>query len=390
MKITFLVFNIFGIGGTVKTTLNLANFLISQGFEVSIVSLKKTRSKSFFYIHPNIKIVYLYENRSRKLNLIKRVILKILREIPSVLFHKDEEFWKSLNILIDFRVFKFLRTVKTDVLITTLPSLNIISAKYAKSNIIKIGQEHRSIKEYSENMKNNIKNNYRGLDYLICLTEEEQKNYKELKIPNVIIKTIGNPVFHEKPQYKRVMEKKNTIISAGRLIHQKNFQTLIRAFAKVHKNHPEWNLEIYGKGKAREELVNLIHDLNAKKFININDASDNLQNEIAEVKLFVLPSHHESFGMVLVESLAVGTPVIAYASTGPKSIIQHNKNGLLLQDNDVECWEKGISSIIENPILLSLMSENAKSSISKYSIESIGDIWIELLLDAEKEKLKNV
>ena len=384
MKVTFLVFNIFGIGGTVKTTLNLANFLINQGFEVSIVSLKKTRSKSFFHIHPDIQIIYLYENRSRKLNLIKKVTLKILRKTPSVLFHKDEEFWKSLNILIDFKLLKFLRTLKTDVLITTLPSLNIISSKYAKSNIIKIGQEHRSIKEYSEDMKKNIKNNYSGLDYLICLTEEEKNNYKELKIPGVVIKTIGNPVFHEKLLSKRVVQKKNTIISAGRLIHQKNFKTLIRAFVKVHKNYPEWNLEIYGKGKAREELLNLIDDLNAKEFININDASDNLQKEIADVKLFALPSYHESFGMVLVESLAVGTPVIAYASTGPKSIIQHKFNGLLLQDNDIECWEKGISSIIENPSLLSFMSENSKSNISEYSIERIGNIWIELLLCAKR------
>ncbi|WP_214706849.1 MULTISPECIES: glycosyltransferase [unclassified Exiguobacterium] len=386
MKVTFLVFNIFGMGGTVKTTLNLANFLVLNGFDVSIVSIKKTRAKSFFYINPKIQVNYLYENRSRKLTLIKRVSLKILRSFPSILFHRDEEFWPSLNILIDLRVIKFLKKLKTDILITTLPSLNILSAKYCDEKIIKIGQEHRSIKKYSPKLVLKIKNNYKKLDYLVCLTNEEKNNYKKLNIPNVTIKTIANPVFHEGDKLPRVSIKENTIISAGRLVEQKNYDTLIKAFVKVHNLHPNWNLKIYGKGKARDELDDLIRKLNAENFISLKEATDNIQEKLAEVKLFALPSHHESFGMVLVESLAVGTPVIAFASTGPKAIVRQYENGVLLDGNSIEDWESGLLHVIENPELLKSMSEHSKESVQEFSIHSIGELWVEFLLGIEKER----
>ena len=124
------------------------------------------------------------------------------------------------------------------------------------------------------------------------------------------------------------------ILSVGRLHPQKNFQLLIRAYAKS-KLKNEYNLVILGEGSERAKLERLIEELNLKYKVFLPGRVFNPYVYMKHAKFFVLNSNYEGFPNVLLEALACGTPVISTnCDTGPNEIVEHEKNGLLVPVGD--------------------------------------------------------
>lgn len=222
----------------------------------------------------------------------------------------------------------------------------------------------------------------RKYDQIVTLTyEDKETNWKGWKNVSVI----PNPSTFHTDQTSSLSEKK--VISVGRLTPQKNYASLIRAFKNVTEKHPDWILEIYGDGPQEVELKSLITQLNLEKHVFLKGFSSNVKDVMTNASIFALSSVFEGFGLVIVEAMACGLPVVSYACPcGPKDIISEEKDGFLINVNDEVALANKINTLIENKDLQKQMSNAAITKAEKYKIENITSIWMNLFNILRHEK----
>jgi glycosyltransferase involved in cell wall biosynthesis len=165
------------------------------------------------------------------------------------------------------------------------------------------------------------------------------------------------------------------ILGAGRLEPQKDFPTLIRAFAKVRKRRP-CRLMILGEGKERTRLEALAAELNALEDLSLPGFLSNPHALMARAALFVLSSAWEGFGNVLVEALALGIPAVATdCESGPKEILQGGRYGRLIPVGDVDAMAEAIQETMDNPMPANVL----RSAVKHYTAEACADEYLEVL-----------
>ena len=214
----------------------------------------------------------------------------------------------------------------------------------------------------------------KGYDQIVTLTHEDQEtNWKGWQN----ISVIPNPSTFETEKSSTLDEKK--VISVGRLSPQKNYASLIKAFKLVADKHSDWNLEIYGNGPQELELKKLIAQLNLEGNVFLKGFSSNVKEVMTNASIFALSSVFEGFGLVIVEAMACGLPVVSYVCPcGPKDIITEGKDGFLVEPNDEVTLAKQINLLIENEVLRKQMSEAAKINAKRYKVDNIISLWMYL------------
>lgn len=178
------------------------------------------------------------------------------------------------------------------------------------------------------------------------------------------------------------LKEENTfdyIIGVGRLTDVKQFDKLIKGYS--HSRLPENGIKliILGDGAEKTDLEKLIFDLNLGDLVNLYSFRSNPYGLIKNAKALVLSSKVEGFPMVLLESLKLNTPVIAFnCKSGPDEIISNNKNGLLVQNQNVEQLALGLNKLILDESFYRQIKENTQYNLDNFSEEKIIQKWINL------------
>lgn len=144
--------------------------------------------------------------------------------------------------------------------------------------------------------------------------------------------------------------KKFTFVAIGSLIHRKGFDLLIEAAAKLKKaGIDDWNIIIIGGGNEKENILNLISKYNLNSHIKLvgSKNKDEIREYLSKSHAFVLPSRSETFGVVYIEAMAMGLPVIATDCGIPEDLI-NNSNGLVCPVEDIEEISKSMLYIMNN------------------------------------------
>lgn len=170
------------MGGTIRTVLNVANYLVDHGYEVEIVSVLRYRKDPFFFIDPRIRIVVLHNKIAEKQRPkgMKNWLISKLLKARSILIHSEDEGYYHFSLVTDIKMYQYIKTIKDGVLISTRPSFNIFCAKYANKNVIKLGQEHLNLAIYPPSLQKSIRKNYPKLNYLATLTDDDTADYQQL------------------------------------------------------------------------------------------------------------------------------------------------------------------------------------------------------------------
>lgn len=217
-------------------------------------------------------------------------------------------------------------------------------------------------------------------DIVVCLTPEDlNKNWRGRKnvasMPNPL--TISRPANKENSFESNSSAKK--IVAIGRLSYQKNFESLIRSFALISSSNPEWILEIYGEGDDRKNLESVISSLNLYGIVKLMGATSDVASVLSSASFFVLSSRLEGFPLVLLEAMVHKLPVISYnCDFGPSFIIENGINGFLVPLNDEQKLASKMQLLIDDPILLARMGENAHKRAESFSPDIIADNWMDL------------
>ena len=197
-----------------------------------------------------------------------------------------------------------------------------------------------------------------------------------------------NPLaFHAAPS---VPPKENTIIAAGRLEdwHYKGFDILIKAWAKICKEHPKWTLKIAGAGtkQQKEFILNLAQEANIKDRVELLGFQEDLKSLFNKAAIFVLSSRYEGFGLVLIEAMSQGCSCIAADYKGrQKEIITNNENGIIIEPDNIEELSNALTKLLINDKFRREVAEKAIERSHFYDVKNITNKWEELLLSIIKQ-----
>ncbi len=170
------------------------------------------------------------------------------------------------------------------------------------------------------------------------------------------------------------------LIAAGRLEPQKGFDLLLEAFATIASKHPDWTLDIFGKGTRRESLGKAVADLGLGGQVTINVPTDRLGERMRDASVFVLSSRYEGFPIVLLEAMAAGLVVVSFdCPTGPNEIVADGTTGLLVPAEDVPALAAALDRVMTDESLRRRLAAAAPTAVLPYSLEKVGRRWDELL-----------
>ena len=225
----------------------------------------------------------------------------------------------------------------------------------------------------------------RKFDRFVVLTEEDAAMWGDIPgmrvIPNAA-KNLGAPVIrtYESGTADSIEDRKR-VIAVGRLDYQKGFDRLIDAWGIVQKDgrFADWRLDIFGQGEWREMLERKIENLGIEKSAGLNVPVKNIAAEYGRSSMLVMSSHYEGFPMVMVEAMSLGLPVVTFDyKCGPKDIIDHGKNGLMVKEGDIQGLADAMMSLMASPGTLGQMSVEARKVTEKYSEDKVMGMWVRL------------
>lgn len=173
-------------------------------------------------------------------------------------------------------------------------------------------------------------------------SEQVEVIYNGVNVPDLRARA-EEPVRH--PWFD--LENEPVILAAGRLSKVKDHATLIRAFSLVRNDCPS-RLIILGEGEERSGLFSLINELNLAEYIDMPGFEENPYSYMKRSSVFVLSSRNEGMPNVLIEAMAVGTPVVSTdCDSGPREILEGGKYGKLIPVGDVSALAAGILDVIK-------------------------------------------
>ncbi|GAB3660542.1 glycosyltransferase family protein [Glycomyces tarimensis] len=372
MRITFIVRDVWGLGGTVKATLNNAAALAERGHDVTIASCIRPRAEAVLPIDPRITVVSLWDSRKPSKGGERLSALDRLRaRRPSIMDEHKINPMASSSALFDRRVAKYLRKTDADVVIGTHPSLNLYLARHGRADTVTIAQEHAVFDRHRAPIREWIKADYPRLDAIVTATKADAASYREA-IPGFTgpLETIPNLV--PRVGVDRVVDSEPVVMAAGRLVAAKGFDTLIRAFSRTDERFAQWRLRIYGHGKEAAALAQLIEDTRSEDRAELMGRVTPLDPEWAKAAIAVVPSHHEAFGLSMIEAMSAGVPVIASAVPhGPLEVIERDSNGLLVEPKNVEALTEALERLMGDRELRGKLASGGQNTAWHFEPEQV-------------------
>lgn len=350
MKKIVFVTGSMGRGGAERVISILGDYYISKGWKVYIVMQLHSYVK--YDINPLIEIV----DASSKKGIKKGFITTI----------------KQIRRAVD--------QIVPDVIVSfTAQNCLILSLAMKNSNIPIIMSERNDPSQVNTNLlyKMAINHIYSRASKVVFQTERV-KQYFPRKVQNngcIIANPIRVSCSCVEPQ-----NAKNRIVTAGRMVPQKNQKMLISAFSKISKAHPEYTLSIFGDGPLREELVSQAKELHLSDRIEFPGNVPNLHEQIADSQIFVLPSNFEGMSNALLEAMMMGFSVISTDCAGSDEVINDGENGMLIPVNDENALTDKLEMLIEDWILREKLSQNARESVEFCKVENIISQWDSVIM----------
>ncbi|MEU8803654.1 glycosyltransferase family 4 protein [Spirillospora sp. NPDC048819] len=373
LHVRVLLQNAHGTGGTIRTVLNLCGPL-TRDHDIEIVSALKGNPKPFFPLPAGAAVTYADDRFAPKGRTAR-----LLGRFPSLLIPAEESSFRYMSLWTDVCLLRALHRTPCDVLIATRPSLILLAAELTPRGTATIGQDHMSLESYQPPLRRQVVRAYRRLTVLSVLTAPARAGYEAalagsgvriVRIPNASPPLPGRPSRREH----------EVVLAAGRLVANKGFDLLIRAYAPIAAEHPGWTLRIFGSGLRRERLAALIAELGLTGRVELSGFTRDLHGEMARASIYVLSSRREGMPMVIIEAMGMGLPVVSFdCPFGPPELITHGHDGLLVPTGDVDALTAALRELIADPGLRDRLGEQARRSARAYDLEHIGARWSRLI-----------
>ena len=370
LKIVYCTPALYMAGGVERVLTLKANYFVEHfGYDITII-LTEGKNKSLFYpLSNNIKIVNLnigfeelwtcsffkkifvyLKKQYRYRKLLTRELIRIHPDITVSLLRRD---------------INFINDIKDGS--KKIGELHINRANYrnfdeSQSNALKV--------LFSKLWINSLIDKLKRLDSFVVLTENDKAAWIELSNVSVI----PNPL----PFSASVLssQENKRVIVVGRYCHEKGFDYLLQAWAKIQTVCSDWQLVIFGDGdkSTYDKMVDELHIERSRCVLN--GRTSDIQSEYVHSSLAVCSSRFEGFGLSIVEAMACGLPVVSFdCPWGPRSIISNNEDGVLVENGNVENLAKHMILLMKDDVKRKIMADSATKNVQRYKIEKIAQQW---------------
>ncbi|MCI9462570.1 MAG: glycosyltransferase family 4 protein [Lachnospiraceae bacterium] len=354
-------------GGAERVVTNLANQFADNGYEVIIAT--EWYGKDEFQTDPRVRRVHvgLREGDEKKHRLVQFLLrVKYLR--------------------------RFLVEEKPDILIPFAKKAiyrGLTAAYFTKIPVLISIRTDPALHYVGRSDKIQIRFLFKRANGCVFQTEDA-RDFMASKLGGSS-RIILNPI---NPKYIGVPEpgkRTKTVVQSGRLVDFKNQPMLIEAFVEVHKKHPAYDLKIYGGDSfdgTKEILESLIGENKAGDYIHLMGASDSLEKDLVDAALFAFTSDWEGLPNALLEAMALGLPIVATDCPcgGPRTVMEHEVNGLLIPIKDKQALEEGINRLIEDPELAERLGREAARIKERANADVIFAQWRDYIEELCDEK----
>lgn len=368
IKIAYCTPSLYIPGGVERVLTTKANYLADvMGYDVSIILTDGAGKEPFYPLSDKVKLVQL------NIGFEELWHLPFLQKIT--LYLKKQRLYRK-------RLTDTLMQLRPDITVSLLRrEINLLTSILDGSR--KVGEMHVNRKHYrnfetdgspakklfASLWQKQLLRNLKRLDRFVVLTEDDKLNWPELDN----VEAIPNPLasFPEKcaPQTSK------RAIAVGRYVYEKGFDLLIQAWKLVADRHPDWQLHIYGAGE-RESYEEKIRTERLEGAIVCHPATGDIHRHYADSAFYVCSSRFEGFGMVLAEAMSHGVPCVSFdCPCGPRNIIRHETDGLLVPNGETTQLANQIVRLIENPQERSEMGRKARENIARLKVENIMNEW---------------
>lgn len=352
------------IGGAQRVALNLANGLVEHGFKIDLV-VQEAVGAFLRQVDARIRIINL--NSPGIIGRFTGLVQYLKREQPTVL----------LSILDNINVAAFAKHISG------------VSTRIIISLHINLPEPVETLKTWIKPLL--IRYSYRFADGIVAVSRGVAENIALItRMPVQQIHVIPNPIALPSeieldadtlchPWFEPGQPP--VLLGAGRLVKDKDFVTLIRAFAIV-RQQVHCRLMILGDGEQRPQLEALIHQLGIESCVTLPGFAENLYPYLAKASIFVLSSRIEAFGNVLVEAMSVGTPVVAtHCGSGVIEILEAEKYGQMVAIADPSQLAEAILATLRDPLDADVLQQRAKM----FELKQIVNQYIQVLGVAPQE-----
>lgn len=375
-KIVYCTPALYSAGGTERVISIKANYFAEQlDYDVTIIVTEGNKGNSFFPLSKKVKVINLGLGFEDLWNIpfMKKVYLYL---------KKQRKYKKLLT--------SELLRLKPDITITTLRrEINFINEINDGSR--KIGELHSSRANYrgvedresnvfkkffSKWWKRDVISDLQQLDKFVVLNENAVLEWPELH--NLTM--IPDPLPLNLDARSNLQSKR--IVTIGRYSYEKGYDYLLRIWAIVEKRCPDWQLNVYGMGDPTP-YVKLMDELSIdQRRCHLNSSLVDVESEYLRSSILVQPSRTEGFGLVLVEAMACGLPVVAFdCENGPRSLITDGEDGFLIPAFDVELFSERLITLMSDEKLRAKMGEKGLVKSQQYHISKIAQHWKQLFED---------
>jgi len=348
LRIAFITISLYG-GGAEKSNLTIIQMLVHLGYHVDVYSINKFKNDK-----------------------------KLQQELNINFLDTNNFWWNRFNKFLE--LYKSLRDKDYDLLIDgrTRPKISkeFIFQKLTYPRIKKVFLVHSSKTQFYLFKNSFLSTFFYNKNHLVVVSEGIKKKIIENHNFNKV-NYIPNALSLSYSKRKNLSLNFPFVLFFGRLQDEvKNISFLIHAYQNSKLMDMGIKFIILGSGEDESKLISLVKHKNLQDYIIFKPFIDSPKPYINNARATLMASKYEGFPMSIIESLAMGTPVITTNfETGPSEIIITGKNGILLNDNTVNTFSEALNKICSNDEFYDICVAGCQTSAEKFNFESVSKQW---------------
>ena len=374
MRITLVIGGLRG-GGAERVCIHLATAWVARGHHVTILTISQNSTPPAYTIDSRVQRRDLgWPRRARPEELNATAIAPILRGLSHA--GCTQQLIQHISIFAMLR--RAILSQTPDVVVSHLDvtNLRVLAAMY-ETNIPVIACEHTDATRVSIGPWQNVRGALYRRAHAVVTPHAESAEWLSRYDLNVV--RITNPL--APPATARVERNGDRcrVVSLTRLAPEKRPDMVIRAFASIASEFPEWDFDIYGDGPLRTWVTTLIDEL-APGQIHLHSFTNEPYDVLRKADLFVSTSWVEGFGNSIWEALACGVPVVAMeAGSAVRELVREHVDGLIIRADTVQVLAKWLAVLMRDGPTREAMAMRAGEVVTRFPLEASLSAWDKLL-----------